>query len=184
VLIRRRINSTREKTQRLIGTPSGGHDGGSPDRRVTNGPHNEAASVTSEDARHVATDESAEENGEGLDDDKQVVLEGEQDTTPPSDSPPTTRSGRKTGLVNRMKESIQQEGKQWVSWLANALQPPELSPGDEIYEVFAATEYDIQDRASDPISFQATSDPDTIYWYQAMQQSDKSEFINWQPLLR
>jgi hypothetical protein len=57
------------------------------------------------------------------------------------------------------------------------LQPPELSPEDKIYEVFAATEYDIQDRASDPISSSATSDPDTMYWHQAMQQSDKSEFI-------
>jgi hypothetical protein len=38
-------------------------------------------------------------------------------------------------------------------------------------------EYDIQDRASDPISFSATSDPDTMYWHQAMQHLDKKEFI-------
>jgi hypothetical protein len=35
----------------------------------------------------------------------------------------------------------------------------------------------LQDRASDPISFSATSDPDTMYWHQAMQQPDKKEFI-------
>jgi hypothetical protein len=95
VLIPRQINSTREKTQRLIGTPAGGHAGGAPDRRVTNGPRNEAASITSDNAGRAATDESAEENGDGLNDDEHVVLEGEQDMTPPSDSPPTTRSGRK-----------------------------------------------------------------------------------------
>jgi hypothetical protein len=43
--------------------------------------------------------------------------------------------------------------------------------------VFATTEYNIQDRASDPISFSATSDPDTMYWHQVMQQSDKAVFI-------
>jgi hypothetical protein len=74
-----------------------------------------------------------------------------------------------------MKESIHQEGKKWVSWMASALRPPELSPEDEIYKVFATTEYDIQNRASDPILFSATSDPYTMYWHQAMQQSDKAE---------
>jgi hypothetical protein len=64
-----------------------------------------------------------------------------------------------------------------VSWMASALRPPQLSPEDEIYEVFATTESDFQDRASDAISFSATSDPDTMYWHQAMQQSDKAEFI-------
>jgi hypothetical protein len=57
------------------------------------------------------------------------------------------------------------------------LQPPELSPEDEIYKVLANQEYDIQDRASDPISFSATSDPDTMYWHQAMQQPDKADFL-------
>jgi hypothetical protein len=48
----------------------------------------------------------------------------------------------------------------------------ELSPQDATYELFAHQEYDIQDRASDPIAFSATSDPDTMYWHQAMRESD------------
>jgi hypothetical protein len=53
-----------------------------------------------------------------------------------------------------------------------------MSPEDEIYEVVLANqEYGIQDRASDPISFLATSDPGTMYWHQAMQQPNKKEFL-------
>jgi hypothetical protein len=73
-----------------------------------------------------------------------------------------------------MRESMHlQRGRKWVAWIANTLRPPELSPEDEIYEVLGNQEYDIQDRASDPIAFSATSDPDTMYWHQAMQQPDK-----------
>ena len=75
-----------------------------------------------------------------------------------------------------MQESNDQGSKKWVSWMANVLQTPER-PTEDIYEILAHREYDIQDRASDPISFSATSDPDTMYWHQAMQQPDKREFL-------
>jgi hypothetical protein len=48
---------------------------------------------------------------------------------------------------------------------------------DEVYELFGDREYDIQDRASGPIAFSATSDPDTMYWHQAVQEPDKAEFL-------
>jgi hypothetical protein len=64
-----------------------------------------------------------------------------------------------------------------VAWAALALRPPALSEEDEIYELLGDREYNIQDRASDPIAFSATSDPDTMYWHQAMQEPDKAEFI-------
>jgi transposase InsO family protein len=89
----------------------------------------------------------------------------------------TTRSGRKVRVTQRARESRIQESNKWVAWIANALKPPELSPEDEIYEVLGAAEYDIQDRAADPIAFSATSDPDTMYWHQAMQQPDKKQFL-------
>jgi hypothetical protein len=77
----------------------------------------------------------------------------------------------------RMRESIDLRNRRWVAWIAKELRGPELLPEDEIYEVLANWEYDIQDRASNPIAFSATSDPDTMYWHQAMQQPDKQEFI-------
>jgi hypothetical protein len=90
----------------------------------------------------------------------------------------TTRSGRRVRIPARLRESRDQaRERKWVAWIANALPPPKLSPEDEIYEVLANQEYDVQDRASDPISFPATSDPDTMYWHQAMQQPDKAEFL-------
>jgi hypothetical protein len=88
-----------------------------------------------------------------------------------------TRSGRRIKVTQRARESNYQRGKKWVAWIANALSGPELSEEDEKYEVFAQAEYDIQDRASDPIAYSATSDPDTMYWHQAMQEPDKAEFI-------
>ena len=54
---------------------------------------------------------------------------------------------------------------------------PELSPEDDIYELLAHRKYDIQDRPSDPISFSTTSDPDTMYWHQAMQEPDRVAFL-------
>jgi hypothetical protein len=80
-------------------------------------------------------------------------------------------------MTARMQESHYQRAKKWVSWAALALRPPALSEEDKIYEILGNGEYDIQDRASDPIAFSATSDPDTMYWHQAMQEPDKAEFI-------
>jgi hypothetical protein len=89
----------------------------------------------------------------------------------------TTRSGRKVTMTTMMQKSHYQRAKKWVSWAALALRPPALSKEDEIYKIFGDREYDIQGRASDPITFSATSDPDTMYWHQVMQEPDKAEFI-------
>jgi hypothetical protein len=90
----------------------------------------------------------------------------------------TTRSGRRVRIPARLQESGEQaRGRKWVAWIADASQPPKLLPEDEIYEVMANQEYDIQDQASNPISFSATSDPDIVYWHQAMQQPDKADFL-------
>jgi hypothetical protein len=109
---------------------------------------------------------------------------GEEEEVPiskgePADGEPavTTRSRRKVRMTTRMQESHYQRAKKWVSWAAHALRPPELSEEDEIYELFGDREYDIQDRASNPITFSATSDPDTMYWHQVMQEPDKAEFL-------
>jgi hypothetical protein len=47
-----------------------------------------------------------------------------------------TRSGRKIKVSKKARESQYQRGKKWVAWIATALSGPELSPEDEIYEVF------------------------------------------------
>jgi hypothetical protein len=80
-------------------------------------------------------------------------------------------------MTTRMQESHYQRAKKWVAWAALALCPPALSKEDEIYEILGDREYDIQDRASNPIAFSATSDRNTMYWHQAMQEPDKAEFI-------
>jgi hypothetical protein len=80
-------------------------------------------------------------------------------------------------VTERARESNLQRGKQWVAWIAGLGNQPALPEEDEIYEIFAHREYNIQDRASDPIAFTATSDPDPMYWHQAMQATDRADFL-------
>jgi hypothetical protein len=61
--------------------------------------------------------------------------------------------------------------------VANVLSTPELTTEEDIYKIFANREYDIQDQVSVPIAFPATSDPNTMYWHQAMQEPDKANFL-------
>jgi hypothetical protein len=89
----------------------------------------------------------------------------------------TTRSGRTVKMTERARESYAQKGVRFISWAARVLHRTKLPPEDEIYEVFADQEFDIQDKASDPIAFSATSDPDTMYWHQAAQQADSAQFL-------
>jgi hypothetical protein len=89
-----------------------------------------------------------------------------------------TRSGRQIKVTPRARESHQQRGKKWVAWIASAMTAQEPVPTDEEnYEIFAHREYEAQDRASVPIAFSATSDPDTMYWHQAMQEPDRAGFL-------
>jgi hypothetical protein len=147
-------------------------------------------------ASEVNTDEvdhDQADNGIGADDEGPVdVLEEEtvavqpdpEEEVPiskgdPADGEPavTTRSRRKVRMTTRMQESYYQRAKKWVSWAAYTLQPPELSKEDEIYELFGDREYDIQDRASDPITFSATSDPDTsMYWHRPCRSQTRQSF--------
>jgi hypothetical protein len=64
-----------------------------------------------------------------------------------------------------------------VAWIAGLANRPELPEEDEIYEIFAHREYDIQDQASDPMAFSAISDPDTMDWHQAMQEPDRAQIL-------
>ena len=47
---------------------------------------------------------------------------------------------------------------------------------DAYYDAMHQEDYKIQDKMKDPISFAASSDPDTLYWHQAMKQPDAEEF--------
>ena len=89
----------------------------------------------------------------------------------------TTRSGRRIKVTERARESQDQRGKKWVSWMADFLGRAEPPLDDDIYEIFAHQEYNMQDRATNPIAFSATSDPDTMYWHEAMREPDRAEFL-------
>ena len=48
---------------------------------------------------------------------------------------------------------------------------------EKYYLAYHEDDYRIQDQMMDPISFKATSDPDTMYWHQAMKQPDADKFL-------
>ena len=79
-------------------------------------------------------------------------------------SPPVTRSGRQVRWSRRYQEGLE-------SSLA------ETGEDDEYYDALHREDYKIQDDMNDPISFAASSDPDTLYYHEAMKATDAKEFI-------
>jgi hypothetical protein len=98
-------------------------------------------------------------------------------STQPDAQETTTRLGRRVKVTQQARESYAQRSKKWVSWFNDMRKETSEMDKDEIYEIFAHREYDVQDRASDPIAFSASSNKDTMYWHQAMQGDDKAEFL-------
>eukprot|EP00957_Ditylum_brightwellii_P131213 10007622-Ditylum_brightwellii.AAC.1 len=47
----------------------------------------------------------------------------------------------------------------------------------EYYDAMHEDDYRIQDLMQDPIAFEASTDPDTLYYHQAMAAPDREEFI-------
>jgi hypothetical protein len=86
---------TRERARAAQGMHDGSRNDGNKDRRTPVATQNDAASVPSDNSQRGDTDESMKGDPDGPDDDETVVLEGEREITPPSDAPPTTRSGRR-----------------------------------------------------------------------------------------
>jgi hypothetical protein len=120
----------------------------------------------------------ADDSNHPQDDDPDPHIVDNASTTASEQHPlgTTTRSGRRVRVTQRARESYEQQSKKWVSWF-NDMKSETPASEDDIYEIFAHREYDVQDRASDPIAFSATSDPDTMYWHQAMKGPDKAEFL-------
>ena len=89
----------------------------------------------------------------------------------PKTQPPilqhTEFSPNKTGRIcapnKRYLESIQQD----FQWACSSY-----------YDAHHEEDYRIQDEIQDPISFATRSDSDTMYYYQAIRQPDRKQFIN------
>ena len=60
------------------------------------------------------------------------------------------------------------------------VRPPErLDPSaySAYYDVLHEEDFELQDRMNDPIAFKASSDPDTMYYHEAMSAPDRKEFL-------
>lgn len=79
----------------------------------------------------------------------------------------TTRSGR----VSRPPDRLHMVAHQATH---DESESPE---DDDYYDVLHQEDYSLQDEMNDPIAFKASTDPDTMYYHQAMQAADSEAFL-------
>jgi len=108
--------------------------------------------------------------GERLEDDIQAPS-NVVSTEPPAEQEPrvnstavSTRTGRVRKLSRRFRESMQQGQIQYSGYTA------------QYYQALHEENFKLQDDMADPIGFKASSDPDTMYYHQAMRGPDKEQF--------
>ena len=82
-----------------------------------------------------------------------------------------TRSGQVVTNTSRYNQSMAQRSQGLVAWEV-------LVNQDEREDIpTASTQYAIQKALEDPIAFAASSNPDILYWDQAMKAHDRDKFI-------
>ena len=81
-------------------------------------------------------------------------------------------SGRVRKRTARMQGSIDQ-GLQLTSFHAQE----EVVDREQYYETMHEDDYKLQDQMCDPIAFKANSDPDTMYYHEAIRAPDHDEFL-------
>jgi hypothetical protein len=86
-----------------------------------------------------------------------------------------TRAGRTTKPTQRWLESVEQRGG--VQWSEKGDQRVDEAHAMFVsWEVFHDDGYQIQDEMEDPIAFAASSNPDIMYYDQAMKEPDSKQF--------
>jgi len=112
-------------------------------------------------------------NGEGLQEHTQATNNADP-TGPLAEQEPSvnatalstrTGTGKVRKLSRQFRESIQQGQIKYSGYTAT------------YYEALHEEDFKLQDDMADPIGFRANTDPDTIYYHQAMQAPDKEQFI-------
>ena len=81
------------------------------------------------------------------------------------------RSQRERRRTHAMQQAIDQGQLPITSFKST------VEDDDEYYKVMHEDDYIMQEQMKDPIAFKASSDRDTMYFHQAMQVPDKTEFI-------
>ena len=110
---------------------------------------------------------------EASEEQQQVPLPTDVPTTPQAEpnAPRQTRSGRVVRNTPRYEQSITQRDQGLVAWEV-------LLDQDEREDVpTAESQYAIQKSMENPMAFAATTNPDILYWDQAMRAPDRDKFI-------
>ena len=102
---------------------------------------------------------------------EEIAIKGNEgateDETTSNVPQPTRRSARTRRLTEKARLSKEQETFNWRGAYSATF-----------YEAMHQDDYREQDAMSDPIAYLAKSDPDTMYFDQAIRQPDRKEFIN------
>lgn len=87
--------------------------------------------------------------------------------------PAVRRSNRQRRMPTRAQESWQQRIDGTVAWSATITEEDRQN----FFENLHHEDYQIQELLDDPICFKTTSDPDTMYYHQAMAAPDRANFL-------
>ena len=82
----------------------------------------------------------------------------------------TTCSGRSVKLTPRMAESMLQRDEGIVAWEIL------LDQSEEEDQPVQEQQYELQQKLDNPIAFMASTDPDTMYYHQAMKEPNREHF--------
>ena len=110
----------------------------------------------------------------------EIEIEGEQESSQQTDlhaeesTRPTTSISRVSGRVRRRTQALQDgidQGLRITSFKST------VEDVDDYYHALHEDDFELQDKMRDPIAFKANSDPDTMYYHQAIRAPDRKEFL-------
>ena len=116
--------------------------------------------------------ENEEHNsGDELENTERSLPEKEGNTGTAEETTSTSSSGRVRRRTQRFQESVEQV------LAITSFKATETEADDEYYDVLHEDDYRLQDDMKDPIAFKASSDPDILYYHEAIRAADSKEFL-------
>jgi hypothetical protein len=95
-------------------------------------------------------------------------------SSPVEQQQPATSISKVSGRLRRRTQALQDsidQGLGITSFQAT------MDDTEEYYQALLEDDYKMQDHMRDPIAFKASSDPDTMYYHQAIRAPDRDEFL-------
>ena len=92
------------------------------------------------------------------------------------ESEPVATISRRSGRIRQRTQALQDGIDQGLG-ITSFKSTIEEEEHDQYYEVLHEEDYKLQDEMFDPIAFKTTSNPDDMYYHQALKEPDKDQFL-------